>query len=61
MRLFQLAAYKPCFYGFSKLITLQVCLNHLREATHNTVNFWHFQVPVDFLVTPNIVNESSPC
>ena len=46
--------------GF-KIDTPQVCHNHLREATHNTINFWHFRVPVNFLTTPNIAWRPSPC
>ena len=33
----------------------------MREATHNTINIWHFQVPANFLNTSNIVQGSSPC
>ena len=25
------------------------------SLTHNTINFWHFQAPANFLTTPNIV------
>ena len=41
--------------------TSQVCHNHLKEATHNTINFWHIRVPVNFLTTPGIAWKPSSC
>ena len=38
-----------------KLTTWQACHSHLREATHNTINRWHFLVLQFFSTTPNIV------
>ena len=54
MQQFQITHYQNLFFG-PKLPTSQICHNHLREATHNTINFWHFQVPANFLTEPNIV------
>ena len=48
-------------YGRSKLTTLQVCPNQLREASPNIINFWHLQVPGYFLTTPKNVYGPSPC
>ena len=39
---FFLTSNNTCLYGLSKLTTQQACHNPLREATHNTINFWHF-------------------
>ena len=39
----------------SKLTTWQACHSHLIEATHNTINWWHFLVLLFFSTTPNTV------
>ena len=48
---------KTSFHGPSKLTTPQVCHNHLREATHTTIKFRHFQVSVNFLTAHNTVSD----
>ena len=58
---FSIATNKTCFYCPSKLTSPQVCHDPLREATYNTIDFWRFQVHVNFLTTPNIVYRPSPC
>ena len=58
---FSLDTNKTCFDDPSKLPIQQACHNYLREATHNTIIFMHFQVPVYFMTTPNIVFGPSPC
>ena len=42
---------------FMALTTPQVCHNPPWEATHNTINIWHFQVPVNFFTTPNMLKD----
>ena len=58
---FNVTASGTCFYGpFVKLISPQVCHDHLREEYHGTIMFFRFTVPVNFLITPNIVYGPRP-
>ena len=60
---------KICFYGPHKLTTPQVChnRNRLRDATHNTIDYWYFHVPrIFFYESMNLIEyclqiKSLPC
>ena len=46
----------------SRIDNTQVSHNHLMEVTHiDAINFWQFQVPVNFLIALNIVHRLIPC
>ena len=51
---------KPVVVAFKNLLPRKYVIIPW-EATHETVNFWYFQVPVHFLTTLNIVYELGPC
>ena len=58
---FRLTTDKTGFQSPSKYSTAQVCHSHLREATHNTINFWHLLVTMNFFTIPYIDYRASPC
>ena len=52
---------KPVFIGPSKWTIPQVYHNLGKEATHNTIEFWHLQVLVKFLTSLYIVYGPNTC